>query len=643
MFKTIPELLNFACEEFGDSDYLFKKTDDGWKGTTYKEAREQARALAAALLSHDLVGNLSLVSEGRPEWVISELGILLSGGTTVPLSIKLLAEELPFRINHSQSKAVAFSKVTIDKVLQVYSSFEEKPKLIYLDSDQESIQRIEAETGLRFGSGLFTLEDLIAQGSEALKIQEVQSQVAAIESDISPDHNATICYTSGTTGNPKGAMLTHQNFCANVTQSTDLFFIPYGLKTLVILPVDHSFAHTIALYAALLRKFSLYFVDARGGAMSILRNIPINLQEVKPDFLLTVPALTQNFMNRMLTAIRKKGGFIEKLFHRGLKSRIIMNGDAWNKPGIVTRFFHFWPFALTNLLIFPKLREVFGGNLRFCISGGAYLDVTQQQFFKAIGVPVYQGYGLTEASPVISTNRDGLHKIGSSGNILPGIECKIVDDSGTELPLGSKGQIIIRGINVMKGYYRNPDATSQTVKDGWLYTGDLGSMDHDGFLYVSGREKALLISPDGEKYSPEEIEEAIVNVAPVISQCMLYCDHKKYTTALISLDSDTLSYLKDKQKITSPEKLLPVIEGQFHKYLSESAYKGRFPKAWTPKTFQILTEPFSEANKMINSTMKMVRYRIHESHSELLEYMYTSEGDHPQNPKNLEAIKTLAF
>jgi long-chain acyl-CoA synthetase len=195
----------------------------------------------------------------------------------------------------------------------------------------------------------------------------------------------------------------------------------------------------------------------------------------------------------------------------------------------------------------------------------------------------------------------------------------------------------------MKGYYRNPDATAQTVIDGWLKTGDLGSIDEDGFLYVSGREKALLISPDGEKYSPEEIEEAISNLAPIISQCLLYCDHKKYTTALISLDPETISYIKERQKIETPEELLEIIEKQFHQYLSEKTYQGRFPKAWTPKTFQILTEPFSEANKMINSTMKMVRHRIHEVHADLLEYMYTDEGDHPKNNKNIEALKTITF
>ncbi|NCN05043.1 MAG: AMP-binding protein [Spirochaetales bacterium] len=644
MKPTIPELLNFACETFPNDGYLFEKTDAGWQGTTYQQTRERARAVAASLLSQDLFGNIAIISEGRPQWVISELGILLAGGTTVPLSMKLLAEEIPFRINHSDSKAIVISRNVSEKVMSVYSQYEKNPKIILLDSDHELAEELAKKHGLEVGKDLLLYQQLIDQGNEALKIQEVQSQLAEIEKEIGPEDTATICYTSGTTGNPKGAMLTHENFHENVRQSTDLFFIPFGLKTLVILPIDHSFAHTIALYAALLRKLALYFVDARGGSMSILRNIPGNLKEVQPDFLLTVPSLTQNFMNRMITAIRKKDGIIEILFRRGLSSRIIMNGDGYKtRPNFLVRFLHFWPYSIANLLIFPRLRDVFGGKLQFCVSGGAYLDITQQQFFKAIGVPVYQGYGLTEASPVISTNREGLHKIGSTGTTVPRMEVKIIDDGGNEVPPGQKGQILVKGRNVMKGYYKNPQATEEVIKRGWLYTGDLGLLDPHGFLYVMGREKALLISADGEKYSPEEIEEAIVNTSPMIAQCMLYCDHKKYVSALITLDPEGVEFVQKKKGLGNETQLLDELVSEFHSYLSQSAYTDRFPKVWTPKTFLVLDQPFSEDNKMINSTMKLIRHKVLEAYGEKVEYMYSDPGEKPQNSLNLEALKKMFF
>lgn len=643
MKKTIPALLNYACEQFGHAPYMHEKTDAGWVPTSYVEARDLAKSLAAALLSRNLKGNIAIISEGRPQWVISEIGILLTGGTTVPLSMKLLPDEIPFRVNHSESVAVIFSRNITEKLVSVYSQLEKKPVLISLDRDSELLADIAKRTGTKPGTTLLNYPDLIEEGQAARRITEVEAQLAQIEDAIQPDDTATICYTSGTTGNPKGAMLSHRNFNVNVHQATGKFYLRYGLKTLVILPVDHSYAHTIALYASLLRKFSLYFVDARGGSMSILRNIPINLVEVKPDFLLTVPSLTQNFMNKILAGIRAKGEGIEKLFQKALAAKIKSIGTAWERPNIFVRFGLFFQWALAALLIFPKLRKVFGGKLEFTISGGAYLDIYQQQFFKAIGITVYQGYGLTEASPVISTNSKELHKIGTAGTVLPDMEVRIIDDAGKDLPRGQKGQIIVRGENVMKGYFKNPKATSEAIHDGWLHSGDLGTLDEDNFLSVMGREKALLIANDGEKYSPEEIEEAIVNTSTMISQCMLYCDHKPFVTSLIYLDPELVKYTIEKKKPKDAAELLELVRQEFNSYISAPSYKDKFPKVWTPKTFAIIPEPFTEANKMINSTLKLVRHKVLENYRELIEYTYTREGEVPASPRNIEFLTKEYF
>ena len=199
------------------------------------------------------------------------------------------------------------------------------------------------------------------------------------------------------------------------------------------------------------------------------------------------------------------------IFNRGIEAAIKRNGDGYRKPGLATQIATYFNYAVADKLIFKKLRKIWGSKIEFFVGGGALLDIKQQQFYKAIGVPVYQGYGLTEATPIISTNTPFFHKMGTSGKVLGNITCKICDENGKELPKGEKGEIVIKGDNVMKGYYKNPEATAETLKDGWLYTGDLGFFDKDDFLVVVGREKALLISEDGEKYSPEEIEEAIVN------------------------------------------------------------------------------------------------------------------------------------
>jgi long-chain acyl-CoA synthetase len=468
----------------------------------------------------------------------------------------------------------------------------------------------------------------------AEKLQEIESSTG--EDDV-----VTISYTSGTTGNPKGIMLTHRNYFANCRDSVEAFQVPLGYKTLLILPCDHSFAHTVGLYAALLRGISIYFVDARGGSMATLRNIPINLKEANPVFLLTVPALTGNFMKKIRAAIEEKGGLVERLFNSGVAAGIAYNGDGFRKPPFGVRLRSWLPYKLADAVVFRKVRETFGKDIEFCVGGGALLDIRQQEFFKAIGVPIYQGYGLTEAAPVISSNTQFAHKMGTSGKVLATVHCRIVREDGTEADTGETGQVVIEGDNVMKGYFKNPEATAETIKDGWLYTGDRGFMDEDGFLNVVGREKALLISPDGEKYSPEEIEEAIVNSSRMIEQALVYNDHSRFTGALITLNRDAVEQAIGEKKLGSADEVLDEIRSSFYAFKNQETYRDRFPEQWTPATFQIVEEHFSEENKLINSSMKMVRFRVIETYQHLLDRMYAPDGPNHKNEGNREAVKNL--
>jgi len=284
---------------------------------------------------------------------------------------------------------------------------------------------------------------------------------------------------------------------------------------------------------------------------------------------------------------------------------------------------------------------IWGSKIEFFVGGGALLDIKQQQFYKAIGVPVYQGYGLTEATPIISTNTPFFHKMGTSGKILGNITCKICDENGNELEKGEKGEIVIQGDNVMKGYYKNPEATSDTLRHGWLHTGDLGFMDEDDFLVVVGREKALLISEDGEKYSPEEIEEAIVNSSNFINQIMIYNDHKKYTTALLTLNKATLTNWIKKENIENPDEILKKIKSEMLLFNKQPEFKGKFPSKWIPSNFQIIEEDFSEENKMINSTLKMVRQNITETYQKRLDLMYDKDAMNNSLEENIKVMDKL--
>lgn len=636
--RTVFSMLNEAVAKYAKDPYLSVKGDDGWVRTSFSEAKIKSTQLAAAFLELGLEeeSKVAILSEAKSDWIIAEFASLYAGGISVPLSIKLLPEEVPFRVNHSDASFFVISENTLEKVISQWDKYQNTAlRLLVLDKPSEKISKQCKQYGFNETELLF-VDDLYILGQK--KAQDHREKLVQIENNTEEDQVVTISYTSGTTGNPKGIMLTHLNYYSNSHAAVATFQIKEKISTLLILPTDHSFAHTVGIYTALVKGLSLHFVDARGGSINALKNIPKNLVEAESNFLLTVPALTSNFIEKFKDGIKAKGGFVEGIFNRGIEAAIKRNGDGFSKPGWMVQTGSFINMILAEKLIFRKLRLVFGPNIEFFVGGGALLDIKQQQFYKAIGIPIYQGYGLTEATPIISTNTPFNHKMGTSGKVLKGINCKICDDRGKEVAQGEKGEIVIQGDNVMKGYYKNEIATSETIKNGWLHTGDLGYMDEDNFLVVVGREKALLISEDGEKYSPEEIEEAIVNSSDCIHQIMIYNDHQKYTTALITLNKNSVQELILKEGIHTYEALNKHLKNEILLFSKQVEFKDKFPGKWIPSNFQIIAEEFSEDNQMINSTLKMVRHKITETYQNRLDLMY---GAKAQDKALLENIKML--
>jgi len=257
----------------------------------------------------------------------------------------------------------------------------------------------------------------------------------------------------------------------------------------------------------------------------------------------------------------------------------------------------------------------FGGEMEFFIGGGALLDIELQRFFYAIGIPACQGYGLSEASPIISSNSLKHIKMGTSGRLVGYLDHKICDTDANELPGGETGEIVVRGENVMKGYWKNPKATAEVLRDGWLYTGDMGYIDADGYLVVLGRFKSLLIGNDGEKYSPEGIEEAMIDQSPFISQCMLYNNQQPLTVGLVvpAMGVINLHLERSGLKPGSPESIdaaLTLIQHEIDAYYKHGKYAGMFPERWLPAAICVLPEAFTEQNHLINSMLKMVVFSI---------------------------------
>ncbi|HKL95759.1 MAG TPA: AMP-binding protein [Paludibacteraceae bacterium] len=631
--KTIIHLFEESVEKYAQNAFLWEKKSDKFEPTTYAQTRDEVYRVGAGLMSLGLAkgDKVSLLSEGRNAWIISELGILYAGAINVPLSIKLEEKnDLIFRITHSDSKMIVVSGANLGKIRVIIKQLPAIEKVIVLDK-QEAYEPNELFYG-----------DLVELGNRFLTENRPEFE-ARFHSIIDSDY-ANISYTSGTTADPKGILLTHRNYTANVEQAYTLMTIPENFRTLIILPLDHCFAHVAGFYSFMGKGASVATVQTGKTGLETLKNIPINIKEIKPDLLLSVPALAKNFKKNIESTIKAQGKLIHMLFNHAVNMAISYNKEGHNKGG----FWHWWkkPFlALYDKILFSKVREAFGGNLKFFIGGGALLDIDLQRFYYAIGVPMMQGYGLSEATPIISSNSIDNHILGSSGHIVKPMDIKICDEQGNALPFGEKGEIVIRGENVMAGYWKNPKATAETIKDGWLYTGDMGYMIDEDFLYVVGRFKSLLISADGEKYSPEGIEESIVQNSRYIDQMMMYNNQNPYTIALIVPNKEALKrYVHHKHpdwtwdSVEAKELALNKIQREFNEYRKGGKFHGTFPERWLPAAIGLLPEAFTEQNQLMNSTMKMVRGKIEKRYEDRINYLYSAEGKNIINTHNIEVL-----
>ncbi len=629
--KTIIELFETAVANYPDNVYLWEKKNGEYKGTTYFETRVQVLNLAAGLIDmgYKKGDRAALVADGRNDWIISELGMLYAGGINVPLSIKLEVNELIFRLKHSEAKFIFVSKLQAPKIEEIRNELPDLEKVVYIDGKENP-----GKNDIIYSNILTRGEELRAKNPE--KYDEVWKS-------IQPNDVANISYTSGTTADPKGIMLSQLNYAANVVQSNGLLELQTYWKTLAILPWDHAFAHTTCLYVFMYKGASIASVEIGKTPLETLKNIPTNIKEVKPHIMMSVPAYSKAFRKNIEAGIRAKGETLFKIFNFALKVAYKYNGIGYDK-GKGLRIFLKPLMWLFNTILFKKIQAVFGGNLLFFIGGGAILDIDMQKFFYAIGLPICQGYGLTEASPVISSNVPNCVKFGSSGKPVKNMELKIVDGDGNEFPQGEKGEICIKGDNVMLGYWKNPTATAETIKDGWLHTGDMGYVDKDGFLYVLGRFKSLLIGNDGEKYSPEGIEDAILIHSPHIQQVMLHNNQNPYTVGMVVPDMDAINrQLKqlgiDKKSDAGISEALKMIQNDINQLKKGGKYEGMFPERWLPAAIAVLPDTFNAENKMLNALLKMVRGKITEHYQKELEFLYTPQAKNVENEMNIEAIK----
>lgn len=629
---TIIDFVEKYTREYASHVFLREKVNNQWTETTYAETREQAHVIGAGLMALGLQKGerVALLSQGRNLWVTAELGILYAGGVNVPLSIKLAeASDLLFRIRHSEACYIIASEQQLEKIRKILPDCPNVRKVVVLD-------KLAA-----YGEKEIGIDEVMETGRKLLA--ETPDAFVERYKSVGPDDYANISYTSGTTADPKGILLTHRNYTANVEQARSIISVPTDAVMLIILPLDHCFAHVAGFYTMMSYCGSIATVPVGKTPMATLKNIPLSIKEVRPHVMLSVPALARNFKKSIESGIKAKGSTVEKLYNFALNNAIAYYKEYWNQGGA-----QFWRKPLVRLfdkLIFKAVRDGFGGRMLFFVGGGALLDIELQRYFCAVGMPMFQGYGLSEATPIICANSGGHAIFGSSGRIVANLDLKICDDEGREVKDGERGEIVIRGENVMAGYWKNPESTAKTIIDGWLHTGDMGyvTKKHPGYLWVVGRFKSLLISADGEKYSPEGFEDGLTDGSKYVEQVVLHNSQDPYTMALIVPNKDALKeYAQSKGVAPASEEgkrlMLSKIQEEVDEYRKGGKHYGEFPEQWLPKALAILPEAFTEQNHMVNSTMKIVRGKVEQHYQDRIDYAYTAEGKDLFNEKNMAAV-----
>ncbi len=631
---TIIDFVEKYVAKYSKNPFLWEKNLDTneWESTSYEDTLKQAKRIAAGLMALGVQKGekVSYLCEGRNLWVIGELGVLYAGAVNVPLSIKLEeANDLVFRVKHSDSKYVITSKFQLPKIRKILPECPMVEKVILFDKVDDM-----KENEIYIGEIMEMGDKFLAENEEQF-VKRYQS--------VGPDDYANISYTSGTTADPKGILLTHRNYTANVEQAHSVIGVGETDRMLIILPLDHCFAHVAGFYTMMSYGASIGTVPSGKSGKEALRNIPSSIKELKPHVMLSVPTLAKSFKKNIETTIKKSGKTVEKLYNYALKVSIKYNKEGYNKGTQFTDIFRKPVMWLFDKIIFKKVRQGLGGNMKFFVGGGALLDIDLQRYYYAIGIPMYQGYGLSEATPIISANSPAKHIFGSSGKIVQPMEIKILDADGIEQPFGSKGEICIKGENVMAGYWKNPKSTADTVVDGWLHTGDMGYMRDEEMLYVVGRFKSLLIAADGEKYSPEGIEENLVESSKFIDGAILHNSQDPYTIALITPNKEALkAYAKelglDPETKEAKVKMLEKLQEEVNMYRKGGRLFGAFPERWLPAAVCVLPEPWTEQNHFLNSSMKVVRGRVEEAYKDHMAFAYTPEGKNIVNEMNMASL-----
>ncbi len=579
--KTMADLLPKAAEKYAGQVALKHKVDDAWQEISYDDLGQAVSETARGLIDLGLEqgDKVSILSHTRPEWTYANFAILSAGTVSVSIYQTNSAEECHYVLDHSESRAVFVEDA------------EQLAKVREVEGDLPNLEHI-------------VIFDPSGDIGDAIPLAELRERGAAVDPSklaertdaVSGEDLAITIYTSGTTGPPKGCLLTHGNYRDVTSMTESMGVLEYGDSVYLFLPLAHAFAKLIQFVALDLGGSIAYWEkDAK--------KIVPNLMEVKPTYFPSVPRMFEKIYTLATNAAEDKEQ-LQQAVALGLKVRG-MQREGQEVPADLQA-----AFDQADEKLYKNVQALFGGNIRECVTGAAPIAQEILEFFYACGVPVMEGYGMTETSTVASANTHKQFRFGSVGNPLPGVEAKVAED----------GELLLKGANIFQGYYKNPEATADTLVDGWLHTGDLGRIDEDGFVYIVGRKKDIIITAGGKNITPANLENGLKQNRWV-SQAVVVGDRRPYLVALITLDPEEVPAFAEQHglepdQVAGSEQMRAEVQG------TVDVVNSKVGPVEQVKYFEILPHDLSQETGELTPTLKVKRNVVNEKYSGVIDRVY---------------------
>ena len=589
-YNNIVAMFFEKSKEMKDKPYLWKKNNNEFESLSWRNVELLVKSIARSLIGLGVLkgDRVVILSENRPEWQIADLAIMSIGAITVPVYTTSTTSDYSHVINHSGARCMIISSHELClKALPALESSSDCKNIIKINNDNQSYDN----------------PVNILQWSDLVKSQETQNYNFEDEiKSIKRIDTACIIYTSGTGGNPKGVMLSHGAMLSNCTGAQvllkNLLEGMDEIKFLSWLPLSHSYEHTL--------QFFTLGIGAQVYYSEGIDKLVINMGEVSPHFMTAVPRFYDSLHTRISQGLKKQGKLSQALFATTLRlGKKKYNGEKLS-------FIESFTNSILDKLVRRKVNKRFGGSLKALISGGSALNFEVGLYLTALGLPLLQGYGQTETAPVVSANPPEKVKLDTVGPLFHGVKVKIADD----------GEILVSGENVMNGYWNDPDATSKTLIDGWVHTGDIGEFDEENYLKITDRKKDILVNAGGDNISPSRVE-AKLDIEPEIAQSMLYGDFKNYLVAVIVPDKDfAINWAKENSKDESFGSI--VKDENFNKVMKEVVNKvnKNLSVIEQVRKFILIDHEFTIENSMMTPSMKVRRFAVKDKYGDQLEELY---------------------